>query len=215
MYKNQPLCDLRSINSAETAQKIKKIKNVVTLILPDRGSPDLLDALAEIPKENVVSTIFADPDLPVSLYNGSYIMEKSDLLKEQIICVNGQCIVPDMLENTKPLLCINGSLIKRPGTQLHILSLNGKQHSIDFEHFIEINKDWTFSLNVLELCEYKTLFYCTENVTFSDDISTSMLLEKLPYFIIDGDVSYSKDISAYLDLHSKIDGELTNCNDGE
>ena len=202
IYKNLPVLDLRKL-SVEEAEQIEKIENVAVLLLPDDGDPELRSAIAAIPKKNVACTLPVSSQISYSVRNGIYIGTKEDLSKDQILVLNGACVVSDCPAESRARFIINGMIVRKNGVDLNILALNGLNVFFDFESTVTGLEGLEVDRDLLELSENKTLFLSVDEMKISRDVSKELLLEKQPYFVSVAEIQCAKEISAYVRLHAQ------------
>ena len=202
VYKNLPVLDLRKM-SVEEARQIEKITNVAALLLPDDGDPELRSAIAAIPKKNVACVVPVPSQVPNSVRNGIYIGTKEDLSKDQILIVNGAGVISDCPAESRARFIVNGMMVRKKGTDLNILEINGLNVFFDFENVVTQLEGLEVDRDLLEFSENKTLFLSVDEMKISEDVSKELLLEKQPYFVSVAEIRCAKEISAYVRLHAQ------------
>lgn len=206
--KNSVIVDLRDIQSIEAAKAIESIENCAILILPSDGDPAVLEALAQIPKRGIATTLRLDKGVPVGQLNGSARISEAMLKKDQILVVNGSAKITEPVEDCKLRLVINGSFLYPKSCAVDILVANGSCNCYDYLHYADIDDDLRLTPELLELAEFKTLFNVDGDLRLAPEVTVEQLKEKMPYFLVDGDVRCNKEQLPYIQLRSKVDGSL-------
>lgn len=207
-YRNMIVADLRDISSVEAAQAIESIENCVILILPSDGDPAILEALAQIPKKDITTILHLEKGLPVGQLNGSARLNKAMLKKNQVLIVNGSCKITEPVEDCKLRLVLNGSILYPESCAIDILTSNGSCGSYDYLHYVDIDDDLRLTPELLELADFKTLFDIDGDLRLAPEVTVELLKEKMPYFLVDGDVRCNKEQLPFIQLRSKVDGSL-------
>lgn len=208
VMKNMLIADLRSVNSVEAARNIEEVKNVVTLILPENGDPEVLDAIAAIPKINIANTIYLPIGAPTRSINGSARLSAPMLQQEGLLVISGSCVVTEVCNDCKAILSIAGSLKHPKSCAVKIVNVAGSCKALDYEHYISFDDDFELDAATLDLLDYKTLLDIDGDLYVSKNVSLEQLKEKMPYFIVDGDVRCTQELAAYMKLRAEIDGRL-------
>lgn len=207
-YRNMIVADLRDISSVEAAQAIESIENCAALILPADGDPAVLEALARIPQKNVATTLRLPKGVPVSQFNGSIRLNAATLQQDQVAIVNGSCKITEPVEGCKLRLVLNGSILYPESCAIDILTSNGSCKCYDYLHYVDIDDDLRLTPELLELADFKTLFDIDGDLRLAPEVTVELLKEKMPYFLVDGDVRCNKEQLPYIQLRSKVDGSL-------
>lgn len=198
--RNQAILDLRQF-TPEALKKIKSIKRVATVILPENMSPEFAEVYAGIKK----STIAKETVIPENacIHNGSSILTKSDVTENSLIICNGLTIVKDIPENMKIKLIVNGCLIKSKDAFVEIIEHNGTSHEIDSDLKLisskpEIKVDKNFISNI----EVNTALVSCTKVIIDDSVTESMLKEKKLQFISCAFVCAKEELHGYIHANS-------------
>jgi len=207
-FRNTVVADLRNITSVEAAQAIESIENCAALILPIDGDPAVMEALARIPQKNIATTLYLEKGVPVCHFNGSIQLTAPTLQKDQVVIVNGSAIVPEPVADCKMRLIANGTVIYPKTCAINVLEANGSCAGYDYEHYVSIDDDLRLTPELLDLVDYKTLFDIDGDLRLSPQISLEELKEKMPYFIVDGDVRCNREQAPFIQLRGEVDGDL-------
>lgn len=137
--------DLRNY-SPESLAKIKVIKAVALILLPEDASCEFNDAYNAISKNAVASELRVSANAKVENFNGKTILNSQTVSDDSICIINGIGVIMDM-ENIRCKVMINGVLYMQKGSGAEILNANGTVHILDFKAVktydeIEINDDF-------------------------------------------------------------------------
>ncbi len=208
IMKNMAIADLRTINTVEAAHSIEEMTNIGTIILPENGDPEVMAIIAAIPKKNVGNTITLPMDAKVVQMTGEIQFTAAILQKEGLILATGDCIVPEPVAECNAELHVTGNLIYPKTSAIKINSMTGNSKALDYEHYIGFRDNFELDAATLEMADYKTLFKIDGDMKISKDVSLELLKEKLPFFLVDGDVRCQKEVAPFFKLRAEIDGDL-------
>ncbi len=208
IMKNMAIADLRTINTVEAASAIEEIKNIGTIILPENGDPEIMSIIASIPKKNVGNTLTLPLDAKITQMTGAIQFNATTLKQEGIILATGNCVVLEPVNECNAEFYVTGNLIYPKTCEVKIRSITGNNKALDYEHYVGIDKEFELDAATLELADYKTLFNIAGDVRVTKDVTLELLKEKMPYFLVDGDLRCQKEVAAFFKLRAEIDGEL-------
>ncbi len=208
IMKNMAIADLRTINTVEAAKAIEEMANIGIIILLENGDPEVMNAIAAIPKKNVGNTITLPMDAKIAQMTGEIQFTSAILQKEGLILATGDCIVPEPVAECNAELHVTGNLIYPKTSAIKINGITGNSQALDYEHYISIDDDFELDAATLELTDYKTLFEIDGDVRVTKDVTLELLKEKMPYFLVDGNVRCQKEVAAFFKLRAEIDGDL-------
>lgn len=208
IMKNIPTLDLRTITSPEVLKDVEEISNIGIIILPEDGNPDVLNTFHAIPKKNIGHTLTLPNGVDVQQMTGNITLSPAILKSKNIIIITGNAVVEEVIEECNASLIMTGNLIYPKRCPLNIHSSTGSAKSYDYEHYVSIDDDFELDTDTLDLMEYKTLINVDGDLRISKDITLEMLKEKMPYFLVDGDVRCRREVASFLKLRSEIDGDL-------
>lgn len=208
IMKNMHIVDLRTITSVEAAHAIEEMKNIALLILPEESDPEVLSAIHAIPKTNVATTLTLPKDTKINQLIGQVELTPAILAQDSILVISGQSMVTEPCEECNAPLIVCGQLIYPKSCPVKILSVSGQSKSYDYEHYVSVDDDFELDADTLDLMEYKTLLDIDGDLRVAKDVTIDMLKEKMPYFLVDGDVRCQKNVAAFMKLRAEIDGSL-------
>ncbi len=208
IMKNMSIADLRTINTVEAARAIEEMANIGTIILPENGDPEVMAVIAAIPKKNVGNTITLPMDAQVKQMTGNIQFNASTLQQKGLILATGNCIVPEPVEECSAELSVTGNLIYPKTIAIKIYGITGNNKALDYEHYIGIGYDLELDASTLELADFKTLFNIDGDLKVCKDVTLELLKEKMPYFLVDGDIRCRKEVAPFFKLRAEIDGDL-------
>lgn len=206
VFKRIAICDLRPINSVESANEIALLSDIAVLIIPKDGNADVLSAIATIPKHNIAVTIALGVN--DDIINGERNLFFEDIYDKDIAyAINGSCFIlaKDSIlippTENKPKISVNGklyisdSLIK----YVNIFSTNGAINSGDF-NFIKSINNVVITPSLIDGLKNKTLIIIEKNVRFDKRVTVEMLLSKNLLFELSVFSKFKarKDVKSYI-----------------
>lgn len=206
--KNIPTLDLRTITSADALKDVEEISNVGIIILPENGDPEVLNTFYAIPKNNVGHILTLPQGMDVQQMTGNVTLSPAMLKANSVILITGNSIVEEVVEECNASLIMTGNLIYPKHCPLNIRSTTGNAKSYDYEHYVAVDDDFELDADTLDLMEYKTLLDIDGDLRVAKDVTVDLLKEKMPYFVIDGDVRCQKSVAAFMKLRSDVDGDF-------
>lgn len=135
-FRNVAVCDLRGYNTVEAASEIESVHNAALLILPKDLNAETRAAFAKIEMRNVATTIYADADAQIHVYNGNTTLSDANLPDgESIHIINGEARILPISPQKQVSLIVNGKAIYDQGSEsLKLLNVNGRAIPIDFQN---------------------------------------------------------------------------------
>lgn len=133
IFKDMAVCDLRGYNTAESAGIIKEITDVALVILPKNMDEETKKAFASIKMEDVASTVYADEDCKINIYNGEVILNSGNISGDSIWVINGTAVIMPLPEDAHVSVIVNGQVYNDISNQdsVEFLSVNGTMEIID------------------------------------------------------------------------------------
>ena len=208
IYHNVVVCDLRHIITVEEARRIESISNVVMLILPGDAPHEVQEALAAVPKQNVVTTLYLKANDRTSILNGSALLGNGDFPPEgeAHFVVNGVAVIEDLAEARKGDFVINGIMILhsrlKNHTGLRFSSLNGPKGYVEFDDYKLFSDEVDVDAAFMEFLPERTLIVCGDTIRVAPDVSLDMLRAKKPYFAAGNEIHCSCTVSGYVKANS-------------
>ena len=184
MYNDMPVCDLRDIQSVETAKAIKCISDIAVLILPKDAPQDVMEALEAIPKEDIGTVVKLSLADNISVINGLTVLYDGDIPKENppVYIVNGTLICRTLSPEKNPRVIVNGAIVLHESLKdsvgIQILVQNGVKIYVEFEEYKSYSPDLEVDADFLKYVNPKTLLIAGRDILIDEDVSPEMLLEK-------------------------------------
>ena len=182
IYSDMALLDLRTIQSVETAKAIEEISDSGMLILPSDGDPAVVDALAQVPKNDIGSTITLSVKDELHAVNGILELNTASVptSPNAVIACNGVLLVTENLPGEGIRTILNGMLIVKQGVEarIRLLQLNGMKVTCDFEHLVQSGNTLQLSAADLEYMDPKTLIFVGNTLTLEKDVTSQVMKEK-------------------------------------
>lgn len=198
--KNQITLDLRNY-TPEALSKIKTIKNVINILLPENPSPEFSAAYAKIKKINIIN----ETSIPgnACMFNGTANLTQKDLTEGSVIICNGLAILRDIPEELNIKIKVNGNLIKSSSAFVEILKVNGSTFEIDDDanlilSITEMNIDSAFIKNAKE----KTALINCGKVFIADELADEELSDRSIKFYNVGQIVAKKELHGYIQNNS-------------
>lgn len=198
--RNQAVLDLRQF-TPEALKKIKSIKRVAMVILPEEMSPEFSEIYAGIKKTMVAK----ETVIPINtcIHNGNCILTKSDVTENSLIMCNGLTVVKDIPESMKIKLVVNGCLIKSKDAFVEIIEHNGTKHEIDpFVKLISGKSEIKVDKNFIDNIEENTALVTCARVIIDDTVTDNMLKEKKLQFICCAIICAREELHGYIHANS-------------
>lgn len=197
---NQPLVDLRNF-TPEALRKIKALRNIALVLLPENPSAEFSEAYAEIRKTNVANEIFMSND--ACFFNGLTTLTKAELTEGTLVVCNGLTIVRDVPKEMNVRLIVNGTLLKSPTAFIEPIKINGTTHIIDDEAKIiksvaELRIDKNFIDNLTE----KTAIVACGKIFINDEVTNEMLRSKGVVFYDVARITAREELHGYIQANS-------------
>lgn len=208
IMKNLPTVDLRTVTSVEAIKDIEEMKNIGVIILPENGDPDVMNAIHSIPKSNIGHILTLPNGVDVRQMTGNVTLSATILKSNSVTLITGNAVVEEIVEECNASLIFTGNLIYPKGCTLNLHSATGNTKSYDYQHYLAVDDDFELDADTLDLMEYKTLLNIDGDLRVAKDVTIDMLKEKMPYFLVDGNVRCQKSIVSFLKLRSKVDGDF-------
>lgn len=206
---NQAFTDLRNF-SPEALKKIKSMKNVALVLLPETPSPEFSEAYASIRKTNVVSEL--NISCNACIFNGLSILNKDAIADNSLIICNGLAVIKDMPEEKNIKVIVNGMLIKSPSAILEIIKINGTIGFIDDDaKIIKTNTKLTIDKNFISNLSEKTAIINCGKVYVEEDINESMLQSKGVVFYDIVHITAKKELHGYIQANSFNVKKISTC----
>lgn len=208
IMKNMPTLDLRTIPSADALKDVEEISNIGVVILPENGDPELLNVYHAIPKKNIGHTFTLPNGVDVQQMTGNISLTATILKSKNYLIITGNTVVEEVVEECNATILATGNLIYPQRCPLNIHSHVGNAQAYDYEHYVAFDDDFELDAMTLDLMEYKTLLDIDGDLRVAKDVTIEMLKEKMPYFLVDGDVRCQKPVAAFFKLRAEIEGNL-------
>ncbi len=208
IMKNIPTLDLRTITSADALRDVEEISNIGIIILPENGDPEVLNVFHSIPKNNIGHTLTLPSGADVQQMCGNVSLTAAILKSKNTLIITGNVVVEEVIEECNASIIMTGNLTYPKRCPLNIHSATGNANAYDYEHYVAVDNDFELDADTLSLLEYKTLLDIDGDVRIAKDVTLEALKEKMPYFLVDGDMRCRKEVASFLKLRSEIDGDL-------
>lgn len=183
-YSDMGTLDLRMIQSVAQAKEVEEISDIGTLLLPKTLDPETSAAVMAIPKSDIGTTYYLDPEDELRTINGEIFLTDSDFSKEHktILLVNGIAVVKEISPETTGSIICNGILVVRESMRdqfnVEIMQLNGVKHYIDFDDISVHQNQCLLDADMLEYLEPKTLLFVGNKLDVAENVTSQMLKEK-------------------------------------
>lgn len=212
-YTDMVVCDLRNIKTVEQAKAIEEISDVVLLLLPKDGDPELLAAIAAIPKSDVVSEIAVSADAEVRMING--IGEINDATAgngESIFVVNGITILSGITKCAKISLIVNGIAFVNDNIadkiELNVISQNGLVFHSRFDDYKLFNNQCELDADFLSFLKPNTALIAGNKIKVMPDVTVDMLRDSNVQFIAGNSISCPKAVAGYVKANSTVGNKV-------
>lgn len=213
IYTDMPVCDLRQLKNIEAIKQIEGISDIALLILPKNAESDIASALAAIPKSDISSTIYLNPEDELHILNGCSILTEHDFADStSIIISDGVLIIDSITPEVKNSLIINGVLIIKEKLKeicnLKLHSINGAKIYIDFEQYklypnkIEVDNDF------LSYLEPNTLIMAGNKIDINQDVSIEALKSKNIKMVAGNKILCNKSIASYIKATAIVGNDI-------
>jgi len=221
-YSNMDILDMRNFKSIEGIQKIRLINDVAVLVLPADAPPEIMSALISVPKKNIVKTIYLKDgeEIPygVQRTNGIFTMT-SIPQKNTVILVNGICMIPSLTglkEGVSITLQANGLCLLHPSLKnldALELSINGMSFYKEFEpEKIKMFNEMDVDAATVSYLPEGTFLIAGHKLSFADDVTPEMLIEKKIQLLVGGKISSPKHLIPYLNATATVGDKIVEKN---
>lgn len=198
--KNQAVLDLRQF-TPDALKKIKSIKRVAMVILPEEMSPEFTEIYAGIKKTMVAKETIIPAN--TCIHNGNCILTKNDVTENSLIMCNGLTVIKDIPESMKIKLVVNGCLIKSKDAFVEIIEHNGTKHEIDpFVKLISGKSEIKVDKNFIDNIKENTSLVSCARVIIDDNVTDNMLKEKKLQFICCAIICAREELHGYIHANS-------------
>lgn len=204
--KNLAALDLRNF-SPEALRKIPSIKHVALVMLPEKPSPEFMEAYAAIEKTHIAS----ETNVPdnACFFNGQANLTGKDIAAGNMIICNGVAIIRDVPKEMNIKVMVNGTLIKSDSAFIEIVKINGAKYEIDDDtKLIVSNPEINITSSFLGNLGSKTAIISCGTVTIADDITNEMLVKKGISFYNIGTVIAKNELHGYIQANSHSVGTV-------
>ncbi len=183
-YSDMGTLDLRMIQSVEQANAVEEICDIGTLILPKTLDSETSAAVMEIPKYDIGTTVYLDPQDELKSVNGVAFLTDGDFSKDHqtILMINGVAVVKEISPETRGAIICNGVILvhenMKQNFNIEIMQLNGVKHYIDFNDISVQQNQGRLDADMLEYLEPKTLLFVGNKLDVAENVTSQMLKEK-------------------------------------
>lgn len=201
--------DLRPY-SAEAVSKIRSIKHVGMIFLPENPSAEFMNAYADVKKEHNGMEIFVSPDKKVSYFNGAVHLSGAQIPSNSLCMANGAVIISDTenVENTE--FIVNGVMVLAPNAKINISKANGKVERLDIDYDklrlfggeIRVNND-----TIRNLEENATLA-AGGRMIIESDVTEDEIVNKNIHFIAGGQIICNEAVYGCICARSTVGGGI-------
>lgn len=203
----QSVVDLRDY-TPQALNNIKVIEAVALLILPENPSNEFIEAFSKIELSAVGFKLNLPSDKRLAMFNGVTSLSSVKLADNTVGVFNGITIVGRILENENAQYIANGIVLKKIGLQnkSQCLIENGMIFEMDFdENKVKLfsNKveiDASFIRNIQE----GTLIAAGDTITFNNDVTEEIIVEKNLQFFAGNTIKCNKDIKGCVQARSCV-----------
>lgn len=197
IIENMLILDLTGIKSTEELQRIKKITNVVVIIVPE----ELSGALASISKENIVNIMTVpndSKDLNMKKCTGDLKLRGDELSnpggdpERDILFVTGDLIIESTITAIGYKYLINVGDIFAPADSRALLNTKVRSHAGSTFYYekeqqlIHMASHTTFSKEFFELLEEPINLIVSGKLEITEDVTKEVLKEKVSKIILTG-----------------------------
>ncbi len=217
-YHDMNILDLRDIKSVEVLQNIRRINDICLLVLPKDAPPEIRSAIMAIPQNDIIKTIYLKDgeDIPYQILraNGVYVM-KTLPQKNLIIKANGICMISDLSglkEDISITLKANGICLLHTNLQSmsnFSPSINGITFYKDFDpERVKINNEMEIEAATLSYLPENTFLIVGNLLTFAEDVTPEMLMEKNIQILAGNDIAAPKHLIPYLSATATVGNKI-------
>ncbi len=212
IYSNLPVCDLRNINSIESAKQIEKIENAILVIFPNDIDDDIKSAMCSIQCQNVVSVIYADKSDDVIVTNGITEIANYTLNESSIIICNGIMIVDKLSCEIKGKVYLNGLAAVNESSKdkckLSLCMVNGMVRNFNFDDYRVYQDTFKLDCDTLRYLNDNTLLIAGNVLEIADDVSVEMLENKKVILFAGNTIRCSKELSGYINAKAMAENGI-------
>lgn len=207
----QTVVDLREY-TPQALSNINVIEAVALLILPENPSKEFIDAFSKIKLDAVGFRLNLPKDKKIAMFNGVTSLSSIKLADNTVGVFNGIVIVGKMIENENTQYIVNGIVLKKLGLQNNSQCLmeNGLIFEMDFDEnkvklfSNKIDIDASFIRNVQD----GTLIAAGDTITFNNDITEEMIVEKNLQFFAGNKIKCNKAIKGCIQARSCVGNKI-------
>ncbi len=198
------MCDLRYITTAEQAQGIEEISDIVMLILPKDAPDEVMSAISAIPKHDIVTEMQISRDAMISTINGTTEINDGFFGKasESVLIINGIGIISCLKKQCSGTIILNGMLIisenSKDRIDFNYASLNGRIIYADFDAYNFHANKFVIDADYLKYAKNKTALIAGNKIIIADDVSVDMLQNKELQLIAGNKVVCRREIAGYV-----------------
>ncbi|MBQ4572665.1 MAG: hypothetical protein IJA80_05260 [Clostridia bacterium] len=207
----QAVVDLREY-TPQALNNIKSIEAVALLILPENPSSEFIEAFSKIKLDAVGFKLNLPIDKKIAMFNGVTSLSSIKLADNTVGVFNGIVIIGQMIENENSQYIVNGIVLKKSGLQNNgqCLMENGLIFEMDFDEnkvklfSNKINIDASFIRNV----EDGTLIAAGDTITFNNDITEEIIVEKNLQFFAGNKIKCNKNVKGCIQARSCVGNKI-------
>ena len=207
----QSVVDLRDY-TPQALNNIKSIEAVALLILPENPSDEFIEAFSKIKLDAVGFKLNIANDKKIAMFNGVTSLSSVKLSDNTVGVFNGIIVVGKMIENENAQYIVNGIVLKKLGIQNNgqCLMENGLIFEMDFDEnkvklfSNKIDVDASFIRNVQD----GTLIAAGDTITFNNDVTEEIILEKHLQFFAGNKIKCSKTIKGCVQARSCVGNKI-------
>lgn len=207
----QSVVDLRDY-TPKALSNIKSIDAVALLILPENPTEEFIEAFSKIKLDAVGFTLNLPNDKKIAMFNGVTSLSSINLADNTIGVFNGIVIVGKIIENENTQYIVNGIVLKKLGLQNNgqCLMENGLIFEMDFDEnkvklfSNKIDIDASFIRNVQD----GTLIAAGNVITFNNDITEDIIVEKNLQFFAGNKIKCNKNIKGCVQARSCVGNKI-------
>lgn len=207
----QSVVDLRDY-TPQALSNIKVIEAVALLILPENPSNEFIEAFSKIKLDAVGFKLNLPSDKKIAMFNGVTSLSNVKLSDNTVGVFNGIVIVGHMIESENAQYIANGIVLKKIGLQNNgqCLMENGLIFEMDFDEnkvklfSNKIDIDASFIRNVQD----GTLIAAGDTITFNNDVTEDIIVEKNLQFFAGNIIKCSKTIKGCVQARSCVGNKI-------
>ena len=213
IYTDMVVCDLRHLNDVEAIKQIEEIFDVVTLVLPNDASPEVMSAITQIPKRDIANIVYVSAAAKVMSYSGiAEITESSFFDKEVVVISNGITVISGVNPEIKIHLFINGiSVINKKAfnkSSIFYSNINGIKIEAEFDNYKLFSNKIEIDSDMIKYLEPDTAIIAGNGIIIADDVTIDTITEKGLKFIAGNEISCNRKIAGYIKAVSTVGNEI-------